>query len=334
MSSTYQYFSCKLTNTKDSFATIVDEGAGIAEEWGTLMATPGVAEKGYTDVSIVVRMPGGHSSIPPPHTGIGVMSEFITHIEADPYPTKLYSENPYLAKLVCGAEHSPEFPKQLRKLVGKRAHAHQCKSKKPKPDILALEAAKAGRATQYLMQTSVAVDIIEGGVKVNALPERVESVVNHRINVGEHPADVHAKLTHIAKGIAAKYNLTLHAFDGAKEVPSSIMLFAANTTLEPAPVTPTTVDPISAYGVLSGTTRALYGDDLVVAPGIMTGNTDTRYYWDLSHNIFRFAPGYSPGEAGLGNIHTVNENIRVATHIAAVKWFSLFIRNMDEAALP
>lgn len=293
------------------------------------MAMPGVAEKGYTDVEITIRMPGGHSSIPPPHTSIGVLSELITLIEANPYPTRLAAENPYLGQLQCGAAHSPDFPKKLRKLVSK--HASTCKAKK---DELAHEAAEQGLDIQYLMQTSVAVDVIEGGVKVNALPERVSAIVNHRINVGEHPAEAHAKIAHLAKGVAKKYNLTLHAFDGAKEAPLSIMLRASNTTLEPAPVTPTTVVPISAYGILSGTTRALYGEDLVVTPGIMTGNTDTRYYWDLSHNIFRYNPGFAPGEEGLGNIHTINEKQSVEAHINSVKFFSLFIRNMDEAALP
>jgi len=184
------------------------------------------------------------------------------------------------------------------------------------------------------MQTSIAVDVISGGVKVNALPERVSATVNHRINVGEHPADVHVKITSLARGVADKYNLTLHAFDDTEEVPFSISLSAAKTTLEPSPVTPTNVDSVSAYAILSGTTRALYGEDVIMSPGIMTGNTDTRYYWDLSQEIFRFAPGWTPGEEGLGKIHTVDERVSVTSHIAAVKWFSLFLRNMDEAPLP
>jgi len=36
----------------------------------------------------------------------------------------------------------------------------------------------------------------------------------------------------------------------------------------------------------------------------------------------------------LGNIHTVDEKISVKAHIEGVKWFSMFIRNMDEAELP
>lgn len=314
----------------DSLAVIVDEGAGISDAWGSLMATPGVAEKGYTDVVITVRMPGGHSSIPPDHTSIGVISELIQLIEAHPYPTQLDSENPYLGKLQCGAAHAPEFPKKLRKLL--EVDQRQCSAKKG--DVLALEAAKEGLPIKYLMQTSIAVDTIVGGVKVNALPERVSADVNHRINVGERPADVHKKITALAKGVAKKYNIALNAFNGIEEAPNSISLSASNTTLEVAPVTPTDVDSVSAYSVLSGTTRALYGEKMIVAPGIMTGNTDTRYYWDLTKHIFRYAPGWAKGqEGGLSGVHTVDEKISIKNHIATIKWFSLFIRNMDEADL-
>jgi Gly-Xaa carboxypeptidase len=34
---------------------------------------------------------------------------------------------------------------------------------------------------RYLMQTSQATDLISGGVKINALPEKVYAVINHRI---------------------------------------------------------------------------------------------------------------------------------------------------------
>jgi len=59
-----------------------------------------------------------------------------------------------------------------------------------------------------------------------------------------------------------------------------------------------------------------------------------RYYWALTKNIFRFGPGYDPeDEGGLGNIHTVDEHISVVNHVNSVKWFSLFVRNMDEASI-
>lgn len=86
------------------------------------------------------------------------------------------------------------------------------------------------------------------------------------------------------------------------------------------------------WDVLSGTTRGLY-KDVVMAPGIMTGNTDTKYYWGLTKHIFRFGPGWVAGDEGLGFIHTVDEHQSIAAHINGVKWFSVFIRNMDQAEL-
>lgn len=100
---------------KDSVEMIVDEGSGLAEQWGTLFALPAVAEKGYIDVDVIVRMPGGHSSVPPKHNGIGVMGELITHIEANLYEPHLHAENPFLGALYCGAAHAAKFPHGLKK---------------------------------------------------------------------------------------------------------------------------------------------------------------------------------------------------------------------------
>jgi Gly-Xaa carboxypeptidase len=103
--------------------------------------------------------------------------------------------------------------------------------------------------------------------------------------------------------------------------------------LEPAPITPTSISSnrTTPYAVLAGTTRALYGEDLLVAPGIMTGNTDTRYYWDVSEHIFRYGPGWDKDQKGLGNIHTVDERIGVQGHVDTVRWMVGFMRGMDVA---
>ncbi|EFX05662.1 carboxypeptidase [Grosmannia clavigera kw1407] len=317
-------------------AAIIDEGANFEQAWGTLFAKPGTAEKGLTNVEVVVRTPGGHSSIPQDHTSIGILSELITRIEASQYRTRLDEQNPYYTQLQCGAAHAPDFPHKLKRLLAKRtSHKgsdHGSCSKKP--DYLALEAAKQGPQIKYLLQTSQAVDIISGGVKVNALPERVKAVINHRINVGETSDVVYDHLTAVAGKVASKYNLTLHAFDG-KEEPSSIIL-SSPTRLDPSPVSPADGSVHGPFSILAGSIRAIYGEEVVVTPGIMTGNTDTRFFWDLTDHIFRFAPGYDPEDdsdmTGSG-IHTINEKASVAGHINAVKFFVLYIRNLDEADL-
>lgn len=321
---------------KNGIAAIVDEGSGFEETWGTLFAKPGTAEKGAIDVSITVRTPGGHSSIPPDHTSIGILSELIAKIEAEQYQTRLVDENPYFTQLHCGAAYSPRFPDKLEELLRRRFLSPLLEPRgKAKPDELAIEAAKQGPEIKYLMQTSQAVDVIFGGIKVNALPERASVVVDHRINVGETAQAVKDRLTALAGAVADRYNLTLHAFDGKEESesePSSITLERWGRELEVAPVTP--AGGGGPFSVLAGTVRAVYGGDVVVTPGIMTGNTDTRYYWDLSRHIFRFSPGFDPEDGpGLGAIHTVDEKVSVLNHINAVKWFMLFVRNMDEAKL-
>ena len=315
---------------KNGVAIIIDEGGGVAEAWGATFAAPAVGEKGYIDTQVIVRMPGGHSSIPPPHNGIGVMSEFITMVEGNLYEPHFHPENPFLRLLQCGAAHGPEFPPEWKKLLASQSNANS-----DKKDRLANAVAESSDLLKYLLTTSVAVDIIGGGVKANALPERTTALINHRINVGDHVSDVKKHLTELASKIADKYNLTLHAFMGEDETPSSITLTTSKEVLEPAPVSPTTVDSMTPYWVVAGTTRALYGKQVFLAPGIMTGNTDTRYYWDTTSHIFRYKPGYDSDEAGLdgGEIHTVDENVSVLSHVRNVKWYSLFIRNMNEIEL-
>lgn len=322
---------------KGGAAVVVDEGNGLIEQWGTLFGAPAVAEKGYIDVEIIVRMPGGHSSVPPKHNGIGVMGEIITAVEANLYEPHLHDENPYLGALYCGAEHAADFPTKLQKELRRRGSsegAGVCEKK----DRLALEAAKASDLVKYMFTTSVAADLIRGGAKINALPERTVLTVNHRVNVGDRTADVKTKLAGVAAGVADKFNLTLHAFPEDSEegeTPSSVTL-RVRTFLEPAPVSPTTVveGETNAWSVLGGTTRAVYGEGLVMAPGLSTGNTDTKFYWDLTENIYRYMPAWDGEESGLGNIHTVDERASMVGHVRAVRWFSLFVRNMDEADLP
>lgn len=271
-------------------AAIVDEGAQFQKAWGSTFAVTGTGEKGNTDVHITVRMPGGHSSIPTDHTSIGVLSELLVKIEAEEYPTYLTDDNPYLGQLQCAAANSVDFPKKLKKLLEER-QSNTCHRES---DHLALEAAKQGRGIQYLMQTSQAITVIEGGVKSNALPERTSVTVNHRVNIGDEPEVVWDRLATLAKSVAQKYNLTLHAFDGVEEEPQSIALWHKAQTLRVAPVTPINVDRNTPYRIVAGTVRAVYGEEIIVSPGMSTGNTDTRYYWDLTHHIFRFGPGYDP----------------------------------------
>ena len=54
----------------NSIAFALDEGfSGISTEYGATVASFGMAEKGSVSMVIKVENPGGHSSVPPEHTG-------------------------------------------------------------------------------------------------------------------------------------------------------------------------------------------------------------------------------------------------------------------------
>jgi Gly-Xaa carboxypeptidase len=184
-------------------------------------------------------------------------------------------------------------------------------------------------AQRYLMQTSQAIDIISGGVKINALPEKVYAVVNHRIAVESRTSDIQSSLESvISSEILPKFALSLDAWGDISGNTSSssagrITLSDFDEPLNPAPVSPTDTE---TYKTFTGTIKQVFGKDVVVAPSLMTGNTDTKFYWGLSKNIYRFTPVRDDGR---GNIHTVDERLGMKEHIEAVQFYVQLIFNGD-----
>lgn len=74
-------------------------------------------------------------------------------------------------------------------------------------------------------------------------------------------------------------------------------------------------------------------DTIIVAPSIMSGNTDTRFYWNLSSHIFRYNHDNASGRGPLSGIHTANEFTTVDAFLGKIRFFSTLILNADEAEL-
>jgi Gly-Xaa carboxypeptidase len=70
--------------------------------------------------------------------------------------------------------------------------------------------AKEGVFQIYLMQTSQATDLISGGVKINALPEKVYAIINHRIAMESHTADIRGNLRAVVESkVLKKFPISL-----------------------------------------------------------------------------------------------------------------------------
>ncbi|CAI6753801.1 BBF_HP2_G0046960.mRNA.1.CDS.1 [Saccharomyces cerevisiae] len=161
----------------DSMFSIIDEGAGLLRLDKNLYIAAAVnAEKGYVDVRISIHGHGGHSSVQPDHTTIGVASELIYMMENHPFDYNFSLDNPIYDVLQCAAEHSGFLPPYVREAILK-APVDEGKRK------VLTEFAASHPDIRDLIRTTRAVDVINGGVKANALPGLTSFIVNHRVDI-------------------------------------------------------------------------------------------------------------------------------------------------------
>ncbi|XXH02740.1 hypothetical protein Hte_009125 [Hypoxylon texense] len=313
----------------DSFLFVLDEGGMGIQGQGddVLYAYPGVGEKGYYDVQLTLDVNGGHSSRPPKHTGIGIMADAIVALEKNPYSARLTQSSPFRRVLECRAKFSAkEVQPWLRDAL-------------LSGDERKIAEKLAGEETEekWLMQTSQAVDVITGGVKVNALPETVQLQVNHRVALHESTQHINNHIREVLAPVVEKYGLHFEGFNSSSEngfdpeVTSSGILTAQSLqTLDPAPISPT---DNGVWSVFSGTLRHVFettesgqGKTVVPVGNIMTGNTDTVHYWDLTRNIYRFTPSRDGTRL---NQHGIDERMGMTAHLEGMRLYYDLIRNFD-----
>ncbi|OWB61156.1 peptidase activity, acting on L-amino acid peptides protein [[Candida] boidinii] len=325
---------------KDCMYAIIDEGGKVFKFKDTRFAFAATREKGYFDGIVDLFTPGGHSSMPPDHTSIGIISEFVKSLEDDPYKPILTPENPFLTGLQCFAKYSNSslIPNSVMDdiILAEFNQLSNFKTRK----FISME-----KKLKYLAQTSQSVDIINGGEKANALPEYVSVLINHRIAIEQTVQDIVNNINSKLLPLCEKYDLGLIQFGETVIEPTvkGYFNFTHHNTLEVSPLTPAFDDK---WDLLSGTIRYLYEDLIypefyhneddpntdskfvVTTPTIMSGNTDTKRYWNLSNYIYRFTPGEM--DLSLNNIHSIDEHLEFSSHLQLIQFFYNYILAVDE----
>lgn len=88
--------------------------------------------------------------------------------------------------------------------------------------------------------TTQAVDVISGGIKVNALPEGARAIVNHRIALGSSVTGVKKHIERAIAPNAKELNLTINAFGLRPNARGRFVELAVfGEAIDPAPMTPT-----------------------------------------------------------------------------------------------
>lgn len=316
----------------NSIYSLIDEGPGLTLDADThqYIATPANGEKGDLNVHVFLSAPGGHSSYPPDHTAIGIMAELSYNLENDPYEPILTSKNPLLRYLQCLAINTGDkLPKLTRKAILRAGFDKVANSK-------ALNFLIKNPMLNYLVRTTQSLDIVQGGEKANSLPEHVKLVINHRVAIETPFEEIEKHFSDHVVRVAKKYNISVDAFGervysgDSKNGQFTIVVYHKTPA---APVSPSN-DTVWEY--IAGTTRHVFEDvvftnlsyPIVTTPFALTGTTDSKYYANLTRNIYRYTPGF-PADFKENKIHSVDEKLPFDAHLHALAFYYEYIQNID-----
>ncbi|MBW2295573.1 MAG: M20 family peptidase [Deltaproteobacteria bacterium] len=269
---------------------VLDEGGAVTV--GTISIVPdpvavvGIAEKGYVSIELSIETMGGHSSMPPRQTGIGILAAAIVRLEQNPVPGGIGG-----AVDIMFDHLGPELDFPIKLVMANRWLFNPL-----------LERAFSGEPTLDAMQrTTTAATIFNGGVKPNVLPSRVKATVNFRILPGDTVDSVYE---HVKRTIDDE----------------RVQLTIAKESRNPSSISPIDSD---GFRALQHTISGFF-PDAIVTPYLVVGGTDSRYYSEISSNLYRFAPLRFSAE-DRKRMHGTNERIEIAALGRAVAFYTRLI---------
>jgi carboxypeptidase PM20D1 len=158
------------------------------------------------------------------------------------------------------------------------------------------------------IRTTTAATLFSGGVKDNILPIRARSIVNFRIMPDE---SVESVIDYVQATI-----------DNPE-----IQIHPVGYHGDPSPVSDI---QSPSYKILQRTIyEAAAEEELIVAPYLVVGATDSRYFTALSSNIYRFLLN-KLGPEDIKRIHGTNERIVIENYLKVVLFYYQLLRNSNE----
>jgi len=271
------------------FEFVLDEGGEVTEGVLQLVERPvaliGVAEKGFVNLRLRVDAPGGHSSQPPPQTALGIVSRAVVRVEDHPFPARLELMMQTFDAVAPYTSFGERFAMANTWILGPLIRSRLL----------------GDPTTAATLRTTTAATMASGSSKSNILPTRAEAVVNFRILPGETVQSVRDRVVGIID-------------DDRVEVS---MQYAT----DPSPVSPT---DSMGYRLVARTIRG-FDDDILVAPYLVQGGTDARFFHAVSPNVYRFVMARVTPDS-MRRVHGIDERIPVDEYLTAVRFYYAVIR--------
>jgi len=281
---------------RDIFEFMMDEGLFIIDG-----AVPGhkkpvafvcVAEKGYLSLKLTVEKEPGHSAAPPAETAIGILAGAVKRIEDSPH--EAHFDGP--AHDLFGSIRSG-FGGAFRFIFSNLWLFE--------PLLRRLLASKPPTAS--MVRTTTALTIFKAGMKDNVIPASASAIVNHRI----HPRDTIDKVI---------------AWDKKVIADDRVKVEVLGHCIEPAPMSSPSHP---AFGVIRDSIHRVFKGACSVAPGLFVAASDSKYYWNLTPQIFRFNPICLRSDE-VNMFHGFNERIAIDNYCELVYFCTEVIRGNDK----
>jgi len=256
----------------------------------------GISEKGYLSLKLTAAVEGGHSSMPPQETAIGILSKAIVNLERNPMPAHLEVVEFLMSHL------GSALPFKQRLLFANTwLFGGLLKKQLRKSNLL-----------NASMRTTTAPTLISAGSKDNVLPASAEAVVNFRLLPGDDLRSV--------------YEMVLERIDDdrVKVTPYEGETLEGAAGWDPSPV----ADTESPYYLrLARLIKEAY-PDVLVSPYLVLGGTDARHYAPVTENALRFTPICMTRE-DLQSVHGVNERLSFENCAKMVAFYVAYIQELS-----
>ena len=280
-----KYFKSK----NKRFDLVVDEGGEISTEDMQDIKRPiasiGVGEKGYVTLILTVQKAGGHSSIPSESTAIDILSKGLYQLREKQMPAKLIP--PIKAYLERVSGYTENFGKKMALsnlwLFEKQVLNHLSTSP----------------TTNALVRTTIVPTIINSGVRDNVIPTFATAYVNSRILPGESQKDVY----NFVEKAVNDTNIKITYYNNYSTMPS-----------------PTTDINSQAFQRVEKVINSIV-DDVIVAPMLMVGATDSRNYREISDGVINFTP-----ITNAKGYHGIDERLLITDFQKCINFYSLLIQ--------
>ncbi|MCP5065045.1 MAG: M20/M25/M40 family metallo-hydrolase [bacterium] len=276
-------------------AFVIDEGgvviSGLIPGMKRPMVAVGVAEKGSVSVELIVESEGGHSSMPTGDSTIGILAAAIGRLEQNPMPAHFEG---HLSATFDAVTPHVSFPARLV-LANRWLFSWPIQAVLSRRDQLSA-----------MMRTTTAPTIFQSGVKQNVLPTHARAIVNFRIFPGDTSESV---IEHVRRIVDD----------------DRVAIGSLGMRTEPSPVSE--LDGPAGH-IFSEAIRRSYGD-VPIAPILIPGGTDARYFRDLSDGVFGFN-GAHVGTEDIRRAHGIDERIRLDGLATTFDFYAKLLQSLGE----